>query len=212
MMPADYTAGPAILPEMPAAGSAKFSGPLPAGAAPEDVRHWFDLETIVDLPAPVAGFVDAAEAAAQYRRASRSENTRRAYRAAVARFTGWCAVHGRTALPASPETVAAFLAGEARSNLAVNTLRLRHATIRYLHLLAGYPPPTAAAVVSATFAGIKRTHCRPLDKKTALSTGCFPPSRRSPRRCPDCATGRCCSSGLPRLCGRARSPGSCSRT
>jgi hypothetical protein len=51
---------------------------LPADAAPEDVRHWFDLETIVDLPSPVASFDDAADAAAQYRRASRSENTRRA--------------------------------------------------------------------------------------------------------------------------------------
>jgi integrase len=47
-------------------------------------------------------------------------------------------------------------------------LRLRHAAIRYLHLLASCPPPTAAAVVSTTFAGIKRAHRRPLDKKTAL--------------------------------------------
>jgi site-specific recombinase XerD len=167
-MPPDHTTIPAILPEPPAAGIEKFSARLPAGAAPEDVRHWFDLETIAELPAPVASFADAADAAAQYRRASRSENTRRAYRAAVARFTEWCAAHGQTALPASPETVAAFLAAEARAELAVNTLRLRHAAIRYMHLLAGYPPPTAAAVVSTTFAGIKRQHRRPLNKKTAL--------------------------------------------
>jgi site-specific recombinase XerD len=168
MMPPDDAAVPAILPEPPAIGPERLSAPLPAGAAPEDVRHWFDLETIVELPAPVASFDDAAYAAAQYRRASRSENTRRAYRSAVARFCDWCAIHGRTALPASPETVAAFLAAEARNDLAVNTLRLRHAAIRYLHLLAGCPPPTAAAVVSTTFAGIKRAHRRPLDKKTAL--------------------------------------------
>jgi site-specific recombinase XerD len=168
MMPPDDTAIPAILPEPPAAGMEKFSAALPAGAAPEDVRHWFDLETIVELPPPVASFADAADAATQYRRASRSENTRRAYRAAVARFCDWCRVHGRTALPAAPETVAAFLAAEARADLAVNTLRLRHAAVRYLHLLAGYPPPTAAAVVSTTFAGIKRTHRRPVNKKTAL--------------------------------------------
>ncbi len=52
--------------------------------------------------------------------------------------------------------------------LAVNTLRLRHAGLRYLHLLAGYPTPTASALVSATFAGIRRAHRRPLRKKTAL--------------------------------------------
>ena len=28
-------------------------------------------------------------------------------------LTGWCAAHGRTVLPASPETVAAFLAPDA---------------------------------------------------------------------------------------------------
>jgi site-specific recombinase XerD len=168
MMPPDDTSVPAILPEPPAPGAEKFSSPLPADAAPEDVRHWFDLETIVELPAPVASFDAAADAAAQYRRASRSENTRRAYRSAVSRFCQWCEAHGQTALPASPETVAAFLAAEARNDLAVNTLRLRHAAIRYLHLLAGYPPPTAAAVVSTTFAGIKRAHRRPLGKKTAL--------------------------------------------
>ena len=71
----------------------------PAGTTPEDVQHWFDLETIFDLPAPVVTFDDAAEAAHQYRRASRAENTRRAYRSAVARFTAWCAAHGQTALP-----------------------------------------------------------------------------------------------------------------
>src|SRR5208283_269720 len=168
MTPPDDMAVAAILSEPRPAGSGKLSAPLPADAAPEDVRHWFDLETIVELPAPVASFGEAADAAAQYRRASRSENTRRAYRSAVARFTAWCAAHAQTALPASPETVAAFLAAEARGELAVNTLRLRHAAIRYLHLLAGYPPPTAAAVVSTTFAGIRRAHRRPLDKKTAL--------------------------------------------
>ncbi len=78
------------------------------------------------------------------------------------------ACSGRRRLPATPETVAAFLAAEAGRGLAVNTLRLRHAALRYLHLLAGYPPPTASPLVSATFAGIRRAHRRPLRKKTAL--------------------------------------------
>lgn len=36
-------------------------------------------------------------------------NTERALKADVAIFTGWCAGEGRQALPASPETVAAFI-------------------------------------------------------------------------------------------------------
>jgi integrase len=161
------SADPAILPSPSAAGASLSSAPLP-GAAAEEVALWFDLETIVELPAPAASFAEAAEAAAHYRRASRADNTRRAYRAAVARFCDWCTRYGQTTLPATPETVAAFLAAEAGSGLAVNTLRLRHAALRYLHLLAGYPPPTASPLVTTTFAGIKRAHRRPLGKKTAL--------------------------------------------
>jgi integrase len=132
------------------------------------VRDWFELETIVELPAPAESFAEAEAAAADYRRAARADNTRRAYRSGVAAFTEWCAVHAQVALPAAPATVAAFLAAEAGRGLAVNTLRLRHAALRYLHLLAGYPPPTASPLVSATFAGIRRAHRRPLRKKTAL--------------------------------------------
>jgi integrase len=151
------------------------------------VRDWFEIETIVGLPAPAASFAEAEAAAADYRRAARAENTRRAYRAAVAVFTDWCAVHRQTALPASPETVAAFLATEAGRGLAVNTLRLRHAALRYLHLLAGYPPPTASPLVSATFAGIRRAHRRPLRKKTALV---LDPLRAAVAAIPDTLPGR----------------------
>ena len=153
---------------LPAGAGVALAARLPAGADPDEVRDWFELETIVELPAPAASFAEAEAAAADYRRAARADNTRRAYRSGVAAFTEWCAVHAQTALPAAPATVAAFLAAEAGRGLAVNTLRLRHAALRYLHLLAGYPPPTASPLVSATFAGIRRAHRRPLRKKTAL--------------------------------------------
>src|SRR5271170_3063585 len=111
----------------PASMAEEFSSRRPDGSDPDEVRDWFDLETIVELPAPAISFAEAEAAAADYRRAARAENTRRAYRAAVAAFTEWCALHMQVALPAAPETVAAFLAAEAGRGLAVNTLRLRHA-------------------------------------------------------------------------------------
>jgi site-specific recombinase XerD len=160
---------------------------LPPGTDPDVVRDWFDSETIVTLPAPAASLAEAETAAADYRRAARADNTRRAYRTAVARFTDWCHEHGQSALPASPNTVAAFLAAEAGRGLAVNTLRLRHAALRYLHLLAGYPPPTASPLVSATFAGIRRAHRRPLRKKTALV---LDPLRAAVQAIPDTLPGR----------------------
>ena len=170
----------------PAGMGPALAAHLPAGADPDAVRDWFELETIVDLPAPALSFAEAEAAAADYRRAARADNTRRAYRAGVAAFTEWCAIHRQTALPASPATVAAFLAAEAGRGLAVNTLRLRHAALRYLHLLAGYPPPTASPLVSATFAGIRRAHRRPLRKKTALV---LDPLRAAIRAIPDTLPG-----------------------
>ena len=152
---------------------------LPPGADPDAVRDWFDFETIVSLPAPALSFAAADAAAADYRRAARADNTRRAYRTAVARFTDWCAEHAQTALPAAPETVAAFLAAEAGNGLAVNTLRLRHAALRYLHLLAGYPPPTAVA------AGQRHLCRHPPRPSPAVAQkdrpGARPAARRRPR-------------------------------
>ena len=170
-----------------ARAGAALAARLPSGADPDEVRDWFEFETIVELPAPALSFAEAEAAAADYRRAARAENTRRAYRAAVARFTEWCYEHRQTALPAAPETVAAFLAAEAGRGLAVNTLRLRHAGLRYLHLLAGYPPPTGSPLVSATFAGIRRAHRRPLRKKTALV---LEPLRAAIKTIPDTLPGR----------------------
>jgi len=43
-----------------------------------------------------------------------SENTLRGYRSDFARFEAWCEATGQVALPASPETVATFIAHEAR--------------------------------------------------------------------------------------------------
>ena len=84
-----------------AAGSAgadfTLSRQLPVGADPDAVRDWFELETIIDLPAPALSFAEAEAAAADYRRAARADNTRRAYRAGVAAFTEWCAMHRHTA-------------------------------------------------------------------------------------------------------------------
>jgi hypothetical protein len=62
----------------PAATVTTLAPRLPTGTDPDAVRDWFEFETIVDLPAPAASFAEAEAAAADYRRAARAENTRRA--------------------------------------------------------------------------------------------------------------------------------------
>jgi integrase len=60
------------------------------------------------------------------------------------------------ALPAAPETVAAYLAAQASTSKA-STLGRRVAAIRYAHKLAGLALPTDAEGVKATMRGIRRT-------------------------------------------------------
>jgi hypothetical protein len=61
------------------------------------------------------------------------------------------------ALPASPATVAAFLAHEAGRNVKASTIGRRTAAIRYAHKLAGLATPTDDEMVKATVRGIRRT-------------------------------------------------------
>jgi site-specific recombinase XerD len=61
-----------------------------------------------------------------------------------------------SALPAAPETVAAYLASQA-ATARPSTIGRRVAAIRYAHKLAGIETPTDAEAVKATVRGIRRT-------------------------------------------------------
>jgi len=98
-----------------------------------------------DLEA-VRGYVDA----------SLAPNTRRAYRASLAAFRQWCEAENVDALPASAETVSAFLAAEADAGLKPATLGQRVAAIRWAHEAAGFESPTKAKLVTAALRGIRR--------------------------------------------------------
>ena len=71
----------------------------------------------------------------------------------------------RQPLPATPATVAAFLASEAHAGRRVSTITRRCAAIRYAHRLAGFDPPTNAEAVKATMRGIRRTIGTSPDRK-----------------------------------------------
>jgi hypothetical protein len=45
-----------IWPDPAVTGSHRVTAPVRAGAAPEDVRHWFDRETILESPTPTTSF------------------------------------------------------------------------------------------------------------------------------------------------------------
>ena len=160
--PDDDAIGPAaaapaaLADERPAPLPAPADAPPPLGAPPLQVRRWFDRAVATPLPAFDGSLATARATADAFARLAKADNTRRAYRAGVAAWCAWCARHALPCLPASAADVVAFLAAERQRGLAVNTIDLRRAAIRYLHYLAGCAVPTAEAVVGETLAGIRR--------------------------------------------------------
>jgi site-specific recombinase XerD len=111
------------------------------------------VETTQNLPALGPDLAAAMDLA----RAEKAASTRKAYGTDFRIFRTWCEGRGVSALPAAPETVAAYLASQAPTSKA-STLGRRVAAIRYAHKLAGLVLPTDAEGVKATMRGIRRTY------------------------------------------------------
>ncbi len=96
--------------------------------------------------------------AAGYARAEKAAATRKAYWKDFEIFGDWCHERDLDVLPASPESVAAFLAFEARRGTKPSTIGRRCAAIRYVHSFGGHPIPTTDERVKAVVRGIRRAH------------------------------------------------------
>jgi integrase/recombinase XerD len=94
-----------------------------------------------------------------------SENTLRSYRADFAIFEQWCRQAACSALPASPETVAAFVAHDAVKS-SPSTLRRRLAGIRKVHRLLRLENPVEDEDVLIAMRRALRT--KPRRQKQAL--------------------------------------------
>jgi site-specific recombinase XerD len=84
--------------------------------------------------------------------ASVAENTRQAYANDWRRFDAWCAVHGRTALPCTAETLAEYASALADQERAPASIMRAVSSVRVIHKLSGHCPPdtlAARAVVKA---------------------------------------------------------------
>ncbi len=99
--------------------------------------------------------------------ASKSPATRRAYAGDSLAFDTWCRSLGYSAMPATPDTVAQYLADNA-PRLTVATLRRHLATISKAHQVAGLPNPCKTSQVADTVAGIRAKHGKPQDTAPGL--------------------------------------------
>ena len=95
-------------------------------------------------------------AAKRFAKASRSDNTRRAYAADWVDFEYWCKRVRRESLPATPETVALYLT-KMSAHLKASSLKRRMTSISKAHEISRYLSPTKDARVKSVMRGILRT-------------------------------------------------------
>ena len=104
-----------------------------------------------------------------YIRASKAENTLRGYQSDWRHFFAWCESHGLCPLPASPETVASYVA-ECASRLKVGSIQRRLNAIAEAHKAMGLESPTHSPIVANTMKGIRRMKGTAPAQKAPAST------------------------------------------
>ena len=107
--------------------------------------------------------------AKEFARRSKAENTLRGYRADWREFCAWCEGQGLRPLPATAETVAAFIASSA-GRLKVGSIQRRLNAIAEAHKAMGIDSPTTTGIVRATLKGIRRTLGTAASQKAAAIT------------------------------------------
>lgn len=127
---------------------------------------------MVPVPVPAPGEVATlADRVRAFLTAAKAPATRRAYASDWRHFTTWCVARGMPSLPATPETVALYLAALAADHKPA-TLRRKLTSIGKAHQAAGHPSPSTLqhAVVSETLKGIRRMLGTDQPGKTPLLT------------------------------------------
>ncbi|NQX29895.1 site-specific integrase [Microbacteriaceae bacterium VKM Ac-2854] len=130
------------------------SGPDVRASTPAPLRHAGEA---LELSAGVLELGEASIAA----------NTRRAYASDLRTFVAWCAAVGRPHLPASPETVAEYLADRAAVltvagewRYAPSSMTRWISAINAAHAERDLPLPGHSALVTRTLNGIRRARIR----------------------------------------------------
>src|SRR5262249_34380935 len=125
---------------------------------------------IIEQPALPAELTTTLELAADFARASKAKATQEAYGSDFRIFESWCRSRGLSALPATAESLCAFLANQATLGKRASTLGRRLAAVRYFHRAAGHETPTSDEKVKAVLSGIRRTiGAAPVRKRAATA-------------------------------------------
>lgn len=114
------------------------------------------LATIQPAAVVLAEHATALAVYAVQARGAFSSNTERAVLSDTRIFSKWCADTGHLEMPASPETVAAFLDAQASKGKSIATLRRYVASIAHKHRAARAESPTKAEAVRLALKRLQR--------------------------------------------------------
>ena len=133
----------------------------PAAEAPAGVVEPFTPAAEAELlegvgPGGTLVLPGDAERVGRYLDAAHAAATHRAYAADADAFAIWCARRGAVALPAAPETIAAYLTALADAGAKPASITRRASGIGWVHAQAGHGRPTEHAGVRAVLRGIRR--------------------------------------------------------
>jgi integrase len=125
-----------------------------------------EIEVADALPAHLSVLADRAKA---YARASRSDNTRKAYDSDWRHFASWCRRQGLDPLPPQPQLVGLYISACASTDKAsVATIERRLSAIAWRCKQADQPLDRADRHIATVLAGIRRSHGRPPVQKEAV--------------------------------------------
>lgn len=117
------------------------------------------------------------ETASKFATKARALNTRIAYEKQCRAFDTWCAQHGLSSMPATPQTLALYLAYRATEPSErtgkpwkLSTLEQALSAISQAHIVAGHLSPRDDRIVTEVWKGIRREDQREARQKAPLRT------------------------------------------
>lgn len=126
-----------------------------------------NTQTVASMPQEIDQ--STFQAATNYLTAAKAKNTRESYKKDWAQFERWCDARGLQSLPASPETLALYLANRADTAAKASSLRRYLAAISQAHKMAGFETPRNGTIVGEVIKGIARTHGTEQKHKRAIT-------------------------------------------
>ena len=119
-------------------------------------HQYIDNDALANTPTD-GRVAHLADVVAGVRAFALAPRTLEVYRWQWQRFTAWCRNYDQPSLPTSPDVVVSWLASRWYDDAAAaGSLRLGKAAIKWAHIQAAQPDPTAAAVVRDFLRGIGR--------------------------------------------------------